>query len=736
MIDRHWLSELRTNLTELSGRSEDLVNLFFGEASDAVGTAGGLNKETLSHYTKYRLISKYLTHIPVNPHNKMVSQLISNSYVIRQKDQQDSGKKYVNDCSISMTRFMVSLCKSAYEERYYASKEGLSERTVDVLQTPNIKVLHGERGTGKTFALNYLLNRFSSQLNKRKVIWVRINLVYRTPFDDSITDWMMAQCSKIVLRYYDKSSELSENQYVDLFPYLNDWIEQNRDFTNQEKIDKRARLRKMKSAWCRAVTDEPLTYANADIEIAGEIYRYLREIGWSFIFVLDGFDQLDVIPHEFKRFQLVKSTIENFLSNRTAFGSVILIVSRTYTLDNILNNDPFRQISDENKYEIGPVDLIEVAAKRFNAIQNVVLRRSGRSSDYENAELSRFFEMFVKYLNNEGQLEELSKNLVHNTRAKLQALQLIFLDYVNRHTGKGYAVVEQLMLNGRQYPAIAYHYRRIKDSLEPSHAHEISHDSRFLPILTRPPWPLISTEAYERLKKQGDADLILLPLRAVQLTIASDKMENTGPINKAEMLGIMGNVFMIPRPMVEATIVELEAYELLRVERDSSRPADSNYSHIRALPKAGYVVRNFISDVAYLNMCSMRTIFTKEIFRRYHITLASLSDDGSNIKEWVEAKVVNSCVMHAVMLAASSFQHEKVRHRDRNKLSDREKNVFNQAVADGMWTMLPDSTDRFVENLSHVLSPADSRILGFDGDWYEAVFDTIRNTLLNLGRHV
>ena len=211
-------------------------------------------------------------------------------------------------------------------------------------------VVLGERGVGKIFLLNYVLSKWNPSLSEEKIIWVRLNLVTNTGFENNIYGWIYAQIAKILLRYYDKSSD-----YVKYRPFTMDdfytplfkWVDANSDFREKERSETRSKIRQMKDLFSRFNSQAKINPALCDFEICSNLFRIAREMGWSFIVIMDGFDNLDVDKFHYERFETIKTQINSLWSNYENIGFCLVIVSRTYTFAEMTASDPFKRITPD-----------------------------------------------------------------------------------------------------------------------------------------------------------------------------------------------------------------------------------------------------------------------------------------------------------------------------------------------------------------------------------------------------
>lgn len=549
--------------------------------------------------------------------------------------------------------------------------------------------------------MNYALTRTDRYLDKRQVIWVRINLVLETGFEDEIEHWMHAQAAKIIFRYYDTKSVFGKKS-LNVIDYLFKWIEENKRFTEADKVKKRSALRNMEDVFASGGKDERVRRELCDIEICRELFHYMRTLGWSFVFVLDGFDQLDINPEQVKKFDKVHSSISRFVSARSSFGATLIVVSRTHTFDNFRSYDPFKFVSAENRYFVGEVNFETVMIRRFEAIKKVIIDRIPLHRRDTAEKLERSINGFLNHEFSKELLSEKNSQInISNMRAKLQALYLMFLDFVSDTTGKRYLIIEHMLLNGMRYPAVAYQYGLNEDGTLTHQPDEINFEARFIPLITRYPLPPSRVGSQE----EDVFSHILLGIRILQFCVAISELDKIQETMTIEELSKLLNIcFSYDTKITAAMIREFAAFDAIRIARRGTLPIDSRGNGIVATPKAKYILEQLVGDVAYLNMCAMRTAFPKYYFSSRHVRAGYVDESDSSAKDWVEIKIINSLSLFGTLILVNRNEHKRFNDVNRSELKPRQQAILRQALQAGLWDLIPSSKASVAVEVLQILS--------------------------------
>ena len=726
MSDLH-PAELQNFLEQVS-KKKGMLNNFgspkeVSRVTDALEYKGLYNAIATQDIDIYRYISSHLTHISVNQSNVLNSALITSSYVFCRSDHE---RNPINQSDATIQEFIGTLVRISLRERILSITRDEIHRE-SAINEEFISLLHGERGSGKTFFLNYAVTEGTEFLNENKVIWVRVNLVYKSDFEGQIERWVLAQAAKIALRYYDKASEYGGSRSIDVVSHIFEWIDANPDFRASERNELRRAFRLMLSSYARLGGDRRVSEYTCNAEICNEIYRFLRISGWSFIFIIDGFDQLDVSLEQRERFDLIKNDIISFMSMRANFGAAFLIVSRTNTIADLNSYDPFRSISADLRFVIGTPHWKDVIRQRFSAIEGAVLNQIPHDHAVDVGRLKgKLLEFSEAWLNGPDPLEGADEALTANIRAIMQVLYLHFVDFVDEKTGKGYQVIEHMMLNGHRYPVVAYNY--VHDGaggLVSQASMEVRHEARFFPIVTRAPWP--TDPSRDDVRPYAD---ILLQLRCIQILIASTDADDQEVLSIGELVDLIHELFGYTKSSIEAATRELISFEFAKIQIVRAHSVDSDQNRIFVLPKAKYFVRRCLFDIAYLNMCSMRTPLPKGVFRSEMVVPDSLGKPRHRLETWIPNKISNALFLFALCLSANAFELENSITYDLSVLSDRQKLVYDDAVKSGLWTLLESHSYRVSSEIIKILLASRGSVLS-EAD-INGIVDSIRALMSRL----
>lgn len=647
-------------------------------------------------------VAKHLRHIPVNPHNETVSELLRRSYVYSPQEPEAPAVQILNRDDESLLKFMSTVIDSAVAERLFSINPEPSNSTTDSLFHTCVHVISGERGVGKTFFLNYALTRCNEILDKQKIVWVRLNFVYKSGFEDDLERWMHAQAAKIILRYYDKKSTYGGKKVVSAADWLFDWIGKNERFDDSERKRLRASLRTMEQVFGRLGEDEAIRPSLCDKELCRELYSLMRKDDWSFIFVLDGFDQLDISPDQVNHFELIRLNLERFISMRAKFGAAIVIVTRSNTFDDLKSYDPFKGIPEIRKYKVADVDFEKVVRTRFDAIKEVIIRRIPPHRRASADALETTIQKFIDSVLTPKELREANEKMnISNTRAQLQTLYLMFLDFVDETTGKGYLILEHMLLNGMRYPANAYSYHDISQNELTARSDELTHEARFLPLITRYPLPALGGPFV--FPRNAFAH-ILLGLRILQLCVAARDLRNSQDfVSFGELTGILSAAFGYLPSIQSAMIDEMGAFDMLRIIRSNGLPAKSSSNRIVALPKADHLLEERLNDVAYLNMCALRTSFPRHLFDEGFVQCAYLGTGDHDGQRWAMSKIANAIFLFTCLSYQNRFERAQVDTKKIERFSDREKAIWSQAIRNGLWDLIPNARQQLVVEVMQIL---------------------------------
>jgi hypothetical protein len=355
-----------------------------------------------------------------------------------------------------------------------------------------------------------------------------------------------------------------------------------------------------------------------------------------------------------------------------------------------------------------------IVDKRFDAIKKVVIENFVRKRDVVIAsKLSEILEDFSKKIENEYGYYKLAQNAsTNNVRARMQILYLMFLNYIDERTGKGYLVTEHMLLNGHAYPTVAYEYT---DSaigrLVGRPTSEMKSEARFLPLITR--YPSDGEES------PSDAVAAVFPgimmgIRIIQLLISAYGIRDRQALPTiTELTDLVSRRFGYSGKSVNAFIRELASYEVLRIHIADGFAVESDGNRLSPLPKATYIMSDILFDVAYLNMCCMRTRWNEAAISLKYVTLETLGSDKSDLFRWISIKLRNSIFLFCNMIQMNEYERYNAGVTTIS-LSQRQENILDAAIKIGMWDFLKDKYPVFATDFLKILEHTSGSVISTD----------------------
>lgn len=670
------------------------------------------------------LVMTRLGHVSVNPSNRDISSFINQSYVHPDSDLSPEREGvFVNGSEDDISEFVNELIHAAETER----KKSITSDEIDAgvdKQYPNREVfmITGDRGVGKSFFLNHVVSKHIDHLDENNVVWIRINLVADHGFDDDIQGWIQAQIAKILLRYYDESSEIAkEKKHLrhDYMDYLFSWIQNHEDLDENQKSTNFDKLMRLKAAFCKRDSDRSIGPVLCPSWICQELYRYARaELGISFVVVFDGFDRLDRDTMHRERFIKLQSEISRLVSGNTSHGAALMIVTRQSTIDTLAGVHPFNSIT-WLKYRVSSPTYDDILLRRLETLEEWLdkgrLHGFSRMEQHNSIDVVKDFRSKVLQNMVDSDYADSMAVLGLNNRAKSQIVQLWFQEHCDEEKQGGYRLIEHMVKANFVYPPIVYIYEEIEGVIRAVGMPEYIYDSRFLPLLARPSIPVGDRRLGIFEAQYCAQESMLLGVRLLQLLALWRTAKKKGRTNEnltiAEVCKALECLFGYDERIVRNTIYELECFETIVVERFNAYKTDSNDDRVRVLPKADHLLNRFLGDIAYLNFCGMRLIVAKSFHARTEFlraaTLSGVRDTDSThktrIKRWIVAKLHNALTTAALMMAvneaqAQSFQLGLVAlcdERITEKLTERElKSMFR------LFDAWPEKIAKDVESIS------------------------------------
>ena len=601
----------------------------------------------------YARIFSLLGHIAVNP------SVAHNSRVLRRSYALTKDARHVNNAN-EVSTFIDDLCARAeaqrakfidYQQSHLAA--GDSAKSTDAFGTElvnrsNFSFLVGDRGIGKTFFLNFLLTKYSSTFDSRRVIWVRLNLVEDFGVDNNLLHWTYAQIAKIVLRYYDPKSTFykpARNRTpIPAFDHLINFAKELP--VKPSSYDLEEKLIGLLQEYIRNQTDDPISPELCPIEIGREVFSFAVACGYSFIIVFDGLDRLELIQKARDKFDVLAGYISRLQNTDEKLTSTFLIVCRTETFS-LFGNGSAYSLDTSQYYELGSVSIEDVLTKRFTMILAEILR--GLKTKKEKQEIVTHLGAFVTFLVRDKTIAEM---FARNRRAAMQAIQYRYLDFLrDLHIPGGYHITESLMKMGHAYPPVPYVYyladefAETYERLDP----QKSMDNRLLPsVFTYPHLP------YTRSTRAAPCrDGMVLGIRILQIALAYAQvpvLRKASTLSSRDIADLLSVLFAYDRSIALTQIEDFGEFEFLRtVGANTPRPVSAESYEVSIMPKGEKIVREYLSESTYLALGVMRTPFQSLALLKqggrpgeHTLVLAATTESPLGFERWISAKVVNA----------------------------------------------------------------------------------------------
>jgi hypothetical protein len=681
-------------------------------------------------------IHRRLGHIVVNPNDQFNTSAIVNSYCFLNATDPEIGdlpsSEIANLNPESAKAFIDRLIDIA--ERQTQIMKILHDRQGVALTQPRSILLHGQRGSGKTFFENFLLSRYSDYLDQRKVIWVRVNLVESIGYDDRLNAWINAQSAKIILRYFNDGSKYFSKppqMHIDVDSYFREKV-----LPTKNKKERAEILRKLAAAkdhfFYSGHSETDLAEAKISEEtIPNEVAQYVvaaaRHQGFHFIVVLDGLDVLEITRAYRDRFDKLMSKSLELASTTERTGFALLLVTRTNTLRMILRHD-YQDTYEQTEMEeitVQGMPLLKIIELRLRHLETEIIKMaSGGVVDWKIDDIRQHLGEFKKFLHEkelihgkrseEEYLNLLEELQVENVRAKMQMLQYKYYDFLTkRHVASPrapYQLVEALMKAGRRFPPIAYKYVLERGVLIRTIWNRQKFDTRFFPSVFRFPFvsgrfapPQRGAHKLDGELKGANIEHVLMGIRILQFLRAMSKYYNDGQdsdrnavhISVEELCECLKFAFDYEPSFVLRMLEEFSEYQLLEFQNPNlyatSRRLEDN--EMVCLPKLDHMLNHFIYDIAYLNMAGMRVALPTWAFTAKaepYFQAASYDEATDPLPAWVSAKVTNVSGLVRLLDAVNRLQEQRFRKRLKDCQDTKQEflEIFDIAEEDGMFSFM------------------------------------------------
>lgn len=640
--------------------------------------------------TRNSFIYRRLGHLTVNPNKKGANEAITKSYVW----PSNARPGVVNGSDSSTTEFVERLITAARRATQLAREQVAPDAAAAAHQATSMFIIHGGRGTGKTFFLNYILSKYWARFDSEKIVWVRLNLVANFEPQNDLNNWIAAQSTKVLLRYYDKNSKSRMKDspiplQLDLIGHLKEFVREKYADNPERRGEMYDKVLQLNEVFTEVRYEASLSENLVPPILAQEVMRFAREMGYAFVIALDGLDQLDVTRAAKEKFDALCRSVDAIGSAYETSGYALLVASRTKTLRNhgSIFGDPFRE-GNSRSLALGVVDLENIVVKRLEMIEAEVKQFA---PEYE-WDLSDWLDHMPKFqvqlldkMEDISFIDSLLQSLGTNRRAQMQMIQLDYLEYTVGEK-RGYTLIEYLTRAGKKYPPRYYVYDKIDDSwIHQANAEPTPFDSKFFPSLFTFPRRYNGT-----LDNPPHPNATLAGLRMAQILAAYSELIRTcddrisDHMAAHELAAICEKAFGYDPTMIYLLLEEFAEFGL--VELDGGQhyplPTSADQYRIEVAPKLHFLTDTAIFDIAYLNLAAMRTPVAQNVVDMSSNTypyFVARTFERQTIDRWIFAKIVNTVGLHGIVRRINDKQKHSF-NDNMPSFNQREEVIFSSAV--------------------------------------------------------
>lgn len=661
--------------------------------SDSITTQMGIGANAEPFFglrperTPMEYILNRLGHLSANPSDAERVELLKQVYVyVRPDDRSRIDTEYPNWNLPSASQFIKDLVLMSHEERdLYLRKTGGPRQVV---------VIHGPRGVGKTFFTNHVFTLFNEDLTRNDVIWIRINIPDNFGGDDpDIIHWLRSKVCLVVFRYYQDNPKLKG-----LVSDTEKYIQTQPEHLRIKLSENLANIDAMFSKW---EGPEKLTEETVDQLIARHLVDQIIKRDFSFIYIIDGLDRLDITPRQEYKIRNVHKRLATLVDRDTLLGGCYVLVTRTESLIRMISelDLSFSKQAPPTKIpkQILPASFDSIVETRLDFLANKLpkilqakILQDRWPERYRETDWAAHMMDFKNHLINLAEEQDLSMFYTRlndlygvNQRAKIHLLQLCYHNYL-KYTGHSqrYKLVETMCKGGFKYPPriIQYQYDNDKKDLVPELSNKIF-DNVFLPTLFDFP-----TALGMRWKKVPYAQTyILAKVRSIQMlraiAMAQRSSSNKVPTIAAIKLINILKFFGYEESMIHKIVEELSEYGIIATQ-GSALQTPSRYENLQleCTPKLNAILGGSLSgskgllvDIAYLNICAMRLPLNRDLlidphrkvpFIKAH-TLDKDKIEPTEIRKWTIWKIINTISLVRIIRKANKHEHNKIRGKTR-----------------------------------------------------------------------
>jgi hypothetical protein len=286
-------------------------------------------------------------------------------------------------------------------------------------------------------------------------------------------------------------------------------------------------------------------------------------------------------------------------------------------------------------------------------------------------------------------------------------IQVKFKSHLQKETHHAYRLIEHMVRAGFTYPPLFYEYYAKGEQIVTTKLAEAQYESRFLPIITRPPVPFREDGSLDG--KFYGPESLLHGLRLIQFarstTAAHVANREISLITIGELCNILNVLFSYNKEITRLYVKELESYEIFRIGNVTGVEVGSDFAAITTLPKCDFLLDECILDAAYLNLCAMRTLVPRDPDSLQLFRAAQLGQGtSSEVQRWIIAKLINSISIGSLFVRINEEQRRKVEKTALARLANnRERDIVARAMRSGLFSLCDRLADTIATELSNIM---------------------------------
>ncbi|PKN62238.1 MAG: hypothetical protein CVU57_25155 [Deltaproteobacteria bacterium HGW-Deltaproteobacteria-15] len=661
LLDRELTDEMYESVVGLSNRLTHAVTLQHREPADAEPSHRFFDEENREGYILNRL-----GHISANPSNAEKRDVLSKVYayavspLLRDKTLET---KFPNYNKHSTHPLLVELLKASRKEhKYYLQNRPPLGRSVFMLV--------GERGVGKTFLLNHFFTIYHKDLDDKNIVWVRINVSQDFGVEKpDVRHWLLSQTTYVVLKYYMNHPKFSgfiqsiKQHFGDTYPEK----ERERYISN---------FRVVTDMYCQGKAPKKVTADTIENLVAVQILDEAIRRGMSFIFVVDGFDKIDVMPKYRQRLAAIKESANSLTAPDTRLGGCYLFVFRTETLRRFV--DLGFNYASENQHiniesrEVQNVSFLRIVVRRLNYLRKNIpgLAKTRNWNIDDWPQHIDEFKVHLSTISESTSFQDFVSLLEEfygpNHRAKVELIQLAYHSFLQfKKDPKQYKLIEAMCKGGFKYPPNIYRYDSHIGALMPTMSVKLF-DNVLMPTITNFPYH----EEFPYNPMPQARSYVLASFRILQFMTAYQNHYDNRPqtIPARKMINTLRTLFKYQENVIVRLIEEYSEYNFLLLSGGAvAFPTDWDQVQIEPTPKLRFVLGdnyrlNVLSDIAYLNMCAMRTLANAISLSGVVPFFKAMCLEEANVglSEWIIWKILNTVSVYRVIRKAALLEDRLV----------------------------------------------------------------------------